>query len=195
MKYIKILFVSTCLMVLLAGCSEQHYSSVKTGKIKGSLIVEWITYDEFRYLPHPDKPLVFTRFNNESIQPDVMITDGGSIPRVFRFMKNYSPWGYGPAFIVHDWLFMMNHCKLPGHEKYTLEVSGQIMSEVIKTMMEDPKFGGKDSLALYSMHQAVTSDTAKKYFENGKCNREKAQRSFNRQSTSPPIARYEISFD
>lgn len=54
-----------------------------------------------------------------------MFTDGGSIPVQFG-LKNYSPWGYGPAFIVHDWLLHMQDGKGEGYAKYSLENAATI---------------------------------------------------------------------
>nr|WP_249779640.1 DUF1353 domain-containing protein [Bradyrhizobium sediminis] len=35
-----------------------------------------------------------------------MYTDGGSIPRIAQIFNGLSPWGFGPAYIVHDWIFL-----------------------------------------------------------------------------------------
>ena len=42
----------------------------------------------------------------------------------------------------------MNHCKISGHEKYDVEKAAQVMAEVMKTVMENPKFGGPNILVL-----------------------------------------------
>jgi hypothetical protein len=57
-----------------------------------------------------------------------MYTDGGSIPQPLRAIKVYSPWGYAPAFLVHDWLFAIKQCKRPGYEKLTLEGATDAMA-------------------------------------------------------------------
>ena len=44
------------------------------------------------------------------IVPDVMSTDGGSVPQVFSGIPGLSPWGLGPAYIIHDWLFEVRRC-------------------------------------------------------------------------------------
>ncbi|MEM8973235.1 MAG: DUF1353 domain-containing protein [Pseudomonadota bacterium] len=165
--------VVAVLALPLAGCMEwfygQTYDQTPSGKLSGKLVVEWIDQDKFVFLPDERDPLVFTRSSGEKIQPQSMFTDGGSIPRALRAVKSYSPWGYAPAFIVHDWLFVMNHCKISGHEKYDVEKAAQVMAEVMKTVMENPKFGGPNKLVLYSMYEAVKSPVAKGYWENGKC--------------------------
>lgn len=43
-----------------------------------------------------------------------MYTDGGSIPKVAQAIPGLSPWGYGPAYLVHDWAFELHHCHRAG---------------------------------------------------------------------------------
>jgi len=147
----------------------RFYDATDTGELKGKIIVEWLDPDRFIFEPDPNEPLTFRRKDNEVIQPQRMYTDGGSIPPALRAIKSYSPWGYAPAFIVHDWLFVMKQCKIPGFEKYDLEKAATIMAEIMKTLMKDPRFGGENKLALYSMHEGVVSKTARDYWDNGSC--------------------------
>jgi hypothetical protein len=39
----------------------------------------------------------------------------------------------------------------------------------MKTVMENPKYGGPNKLVHYSMYEAVRSKTAQDYWDNGKC--------------------------
>ena len=153
--------------VLLCGCADVRYRETKTGKLKGRLIVQWIDQDEFIVRPDKERPLTFTRYNNETITPEAMYTDGGSIPRPLWAFRSYSPWGYAPAFIMHDWLFHMKHCQLPGYERYSVEEAARVLSEVMKTIMEDDQQGNK--LALYSTFEAVRSPIASNLWNSGKC--------------------------
>jgi hypothetical protein len=133
-----------------------------------------------------------------------MYTDGGSIPRPFRVFKHYSPWGYAPAFIVHDWLFHMRHCQLPGYEKYDVEGAAWIMSEVMKTMMEQDEEVATDKLALYAMFEAVRSPVAAKLWNQSKeesCKEPRAEPEGVTPSPAPaplglrtPIMQYTIDF-
>ncbi|SRR6266404_672060 len=157
------------LLGILVGCADIHYSQIKGGKLTGKLLVEWIDADLFIFTPDNEKPLTFTRYNTESITPGRMLTDGGSIPRPLWVMRSYSPWGYGPAFIVHDWLFEMRHCQYEGFEKYSFEESAKVLSEVIKTLMVDPKYKFEDSLSMYAIYEAVRSPIAKKRWDEGTC--------------------------
>lgn len=155
-----------CLALLVGGCASLHYRETKAGVLKGKLIVQWIDHDKFLFLPDQDRPLSFVRHNGTAITPGHMYTDGGSIPRPLWVFRNYSPWGYAPAFIVHDWLFVMKHCKIPGYDLYTLEEAAWVMSEVMKTMMERD---GVDRLTLYAMFEAVRSPVAAVLWDNGTC--------------------------
>ncbi len=117
-----------------------------------------------------DHPLKFTRGRKgDVIQPDRMWTDGGSIPRQFWVFKNYSPWSYGPAFVVHDWLFRMQDCQLPGYDKYDLKTAATVMSEVMKTLLEDPQFDYGDKTSMYLMYEAVQTEPARKAWEDHDC--------------------------
>lgn len=193
MKQLRLVAVLVAAL-LSSGCSDWHYESTESGTLKGKLIVEWIDQDTFIFLPDAADPLTFVRSNKEVIRPQRMLTDGGSIPRALRVIKSYSPWGYAPAFIIHDWLYQMKHCKLPGYDKLSVELAATIMSEVIKTIMENPKHGGKHSLILYSMYQAVKTDAAQTYWDSGKCSQAEEARSLRRLEVGKPRARFVIKF-
>jgi hypothetical protein len=151
-----------------APSSAATYESFKTGTLKGKLIVQWWAPDQFLFLPDKNSPLIFTRSNGDTIVPGRMFTDGGSVPRPLWVFRNYSPWGYAPAFIVHDWLFHAHHCKLTGHDKYNHEAAATVMAEVVKTMMET-KVVDRAELTVVSMHAAVNSSIADGYWRDGKC--------------------------
>lgn len=170
-KYLAI--IVACFAVTLSGCTDWfygwHYDQTKTGDLKGRLVIEWISQDNFLFIPDTQNPLTFKRSDSEAITPQRMYTDGGSIPPTLRAIKSYSPWGYAPAFIIHDWLFVMKHCKVPGHESLDLETAATIMAEVMKTLMEKPNFGGPNKLVHYSMYEAVRSKAAAEYWNTGTC--------------------------
>lgn len=155
--------------LMLPGCSEVNYERTEPGKLKGKLILEWVDQDKFRFISDATDPLRFVRANSQEIQPGPMFTDGGSIPAPLRAIKSFSPWGYAPAFIIHDWLFVMKQCRLPGYENWDHLKAAEVFSEVMKTVMENPKFGGPNKLVHYSMYEAVRSDIARQYWDDGKC--------------------------
>jgi Protein of unknown function (DUF1353) len=145
------------------------YETTAAGTLKGKLQVEWVDQDTFLFIPDPANPLTYTRANKEVVQPGMMRTDFGSVPVALRALKSYSPWGYAPAFLIHDWLFVMKHCKLPGHEKLDLDGAATIMAEALKTMMESKRFGEPNKLVHYSMYEAVRTSTARDYWDKGTC--------------------------
>ncbi|GEM_PF-1046702 len=161
-------------LCIFGACSKVHYASTNRGKLSGKIVVEWIDKDQFVFRPHPTNPLMFVRGNGDVIQPELMYTDGGSIPRPLWALSSYSPWGMAPAFMVHDWLFEMKHCAKPGHEKYTNHEAAIVMSEVMKTMREDMINAKKtanlpDKFVIWTMYVAVDSSIAKDLWENGQC--------------------------
>lgn len=157
------------LAILLSGCAGIHFDRTQAGALKGKLLVEWINPDQFIFTPDKDSPLTFTRKSGQSFTPGKMYTDGGSIPRPLWAIRSYSPWGYAPAFIVHDWLFEVRHCKYQGHELLTVDDAALVMSEIMKTMMLDPKRGSVDKLTMYAMYEAVKSPIAVRQWNEGKC--------------------------
>jgi hypothetical protein len=173
----------------LAGCATaKEFESFKAGKLEGKLIVQWLEPDKFLFLPHATEPLKFTRSSGTTIVPGRMLTDGGSIPRPLWILRNYSPWGYAPAFIVHDWLFEMKHCALPGHERFSNSDAADVMAEVMKTLMISGRVA-EDRATVYSMHLAVSSPIAEKRWNEGKCVPPPAGL-----GAKKPIAEYELDF-
>lgn len=153
----------------MIGCAPLHYADTDVGRLKGAIVVEWISEDLFMFVPNEQWPFSFTRSNGEVISPGLMVTDGGSVPRPLWAIRNYSPWGYAPAFIVHDWLYQQKHCAA---SPYNYKDAAWIMSEAIKTMVEDKGGPGRgEKFVIYSMHEAVSSPIAAQLWENGECHR------------------------
>lgn len=162
MKPILSLIAALCLM----GCAQHHYNRVATGTtFEGDLIVQWLAHDRFRYLPSPARPFTIHRPGQAPIIPTAFETDGGSTPRIARVFRNYSPWGYGPAFVAHDWLFEAHHCDLPEYRAVTLDDAADVMSEIIKEMMENRDDFERDAFALYTIDKAVRSGIARSYWD------------------------------
>jgi hypothetical protein len=185
------LVAALLLFLPLAACDRGGplYESLAVGTLKGKLTVQWLGPDRFLFIPDPTNPLTFVRNNGDKITPERMLTDGGSIPRPIWILRNYSPWGYAPAFIMHDWLFDMKNCKHPGFERYTHSDAAFIMSEVMKTMMESGAVA-QDKGTVASMHAAVSSKVAKDQWEQGKCVPPPAELTASEQ----PLAQFELVF-
>jgi len=146
------------------------YLSTGSGKFEGDLDIRWVKPDRFLFIPNPAHPFRFTTSGNLVITPEKMVTDGGSIPREFWAVKDYSPWRYGPAFVIHDWLFEAHHCKTAGYEKLSFNQSATILAESIKTLMES-HVAPRDELALWTIFEAVSTPKARAIWDkpNG-CN-------------------------
>jgi Protein of unknown function (DUF1353) len=165
--------VAVCIALASPAISQENagqpaFADIQIGKLSGKLVVQWISPDLFLFLPDATTPLKFTRKSGQSIAPGKMLTDGGSIPRPIWILRNYSPWGFAPAFIMHDWLFAMKKCRYPGFEKYTLEEAGLVMTEVMKTMIES-KTVDAGPVTVGAMYLAVVSSPARQEWEHGKC--------------------------
>ncbi|MEM1237620.1 MAG: hypothetical protein AAGI10_11655 [Pseudomonadota bacterium] len=149
------------LAAILGGCGSVDYDAAAVGSFSGSLFVMWV--DEggsfgdgtFVYIPNPDDPLTFTRGGTEEykvIQPEMMYTDGGSIPKAAQLFEGFSPWGYAPAYMIHDWLFIARFCNVDGTpteleatmEGMDFQASADIIAEAIKTLVDDNRVKEND---------------------------------------------------
>lgn len=150
-----------------ASCGSPQYRESKAGTFAGDLDVRWIRNDQFLFIPARDKPFTFTRADGTKIVPAAMYTDGGSIPRMFWGVSGFSPWGYAPAFIVHDWIFEAKHCANPA-VKFTFEESAEILGEGLKAIMEkDPAV--RSDFAFTAIVAGVRTPIARKVWDDGKC--------------------------
>lgn len=78
------------------------------------------------------------------VRPEMMHTDGGSIPRPAQLFTGFSPWDYAPAYMVHDWLFVARHCLSDDADPTPAErdvaamefrESAEIIGEAIKSLV------------------------------------------------------------
>lgn len=180
----------TCLLLLLlgTGCATKATSDPNDpGKVSGYLMVFWDGEDNFIYYPYYEDPLVYTlpkhlaaRVKFDTIRPGAMYTDGGSIPNAVRGWAGFSPWGYGPAYIVHDWLFIAQHCiqtKQVGRidekdaeearkvEKVDFQLSADLLASVIQALVAQKKVP-KRNFAPEAIYTAVNSGIAKNLWDS-----------------------------
>ena len=181
-----------CVMVLVSFFTSfamaDTYERLHSGTLKGKLLIQWLEPDVFLFIPDADNPLYFVRSDGTKIQPKRLLTDGGSVPRPIWAFKKYSPWGYAPAFIIHDWIFHLKGCKLGDYQNYDLNTAADVMGEIIKTMMESGKVE-RDPVTVDLMTTAVRSSFAREQWENGRCT--PAPAAFG----GAPISQYTIEFD
>lgn len=139
--------------LLLAACGHVDYGATPAGRFEGSLFVMWVGEGgkagdgRFVYVPNPRDPLRLVRGGDAPspavIQPEMIYTDGGSIPRAGQMFNGFAPWGYAPAYMIHDWLFVARHCLTDGtptaaeREIQGMEFheSAEIIAEAIKALI------------------------------------------------------------
>jgi hypothetical protein len=130
---------ATLFITCLGGCTWINYEDIQQGNLKGRVYVEWVGEDAFAYRK-TSNPLSFQpSFMNTPIVPEDMFTTGGSVPRLFWSIPGLSPWGLGPAYIIHDWIFEVHRCNgraPPEVAQITFEQSALILAEVGKGLIE-----------------------------------------------------------
>lgn len=154
-------------VVVTSGCAQVLYEKTPPGKFFGRLNVEWIASNLFVYRPDPAEPLTFTAADGKVIRPQLMYTDGGSIPRLFWSAPNMGPWDFAPGFIVHDWLFLQHRCKVGDWQDYSFERSADILAQALKTQMA--RTGQPDPVVLWAIYEGVRTSTAKAAWDSTDC--------------------------
>jgi Protein of unknown function (DUF1353) len=127
-------------LMILAGCAPWvPIDNLPSGELKGHVVVQWDHEDHFIYLKQSNALSFRPSFMSIPIVPENMYTDGGSVPRVFWSIPGLSPWGLGPAYIIHDWIFEVHRCHRPAPPEVTqitFEQSALILAEVGKALIE-----------------------------------------------------------
>ncbi len=187
MTFQKRVFLAVLLGLTVSGCALVDYAHTTAGRLQGTVLVMWVSEGDssgdgnFLFVPDPDDPLIFYRPNANShgavIQPGMMYTDGGSIPKIFQVFNGLSPWGYAPAYMIHDWLFVSRHCIVDGTPLERAEQvrdvefddSAAILGEAIHTLVETKKVKRND-FAGETITGAVDSVVARNLWdETGAC--------------------------
>lgn len=164
--------ISRCIVamsmgLLLGACASTFYAQTPTGTFIGKLTVEWIEPNLFVYRPDKNVPLVYTTSDGRRIQPPIMYTDAGSIPRLFWSAPGFGPWDFAPGYIIHDWLFLQHHCKEGDWQLYDFNRSATILAEAMKTQMV--KAGKSEPTIVWAVYEAVSSDIARNLWDTGSC--------------------------
>lgn len=165
-----------CLAGLCAACSTINYETTGTGSLSGNLFVMWVGEDKFVFAPDPASPLTYQNAGRK-IRPGIMYTDGGSIPKLAQPLGGFSPWGYAPGYMIHDWIFVGHHCVVDGKndgrfndvKDIEFHESATILAEVIKTLIETKQVPAHD-LAFPAISNAVDSFVARTLWDKqGAC--------------------------
>lgn len=171
----------------LSGCATVDYLHTAPGHFTGSVFVMWVGEGNgsgdgnFLFVPDPRDPLVFTRADPQShgavIKPGLMYTDGGSIPKIAQVFNGFSPWGYAPAYMIHDWLFVGRHCLVDGEpgtrfdqiKEVDFTDSATILGEAIRALVASNQVKPND-VAGETITGAVDSVVARKLWDQrGAC--------------------------
>lgn len=187
----RMLLILSSLVTITAGCATVDYENVGVGRFRGSVFVMWVGEGgqsgdgRFLFVPDPRDPLRFYRppsaRNAPMIQPRMMYTDGGSIPKAAQLFNGLSPWGYAPAYMIHDWLFKARHCLVDGADdeafaplhSVSFDDSAIILGEAIKTLIAERRVQEND-LAPNAITGAVGSPVARRLWDaTGACAKER----------------------
>jgi hypothetical protein len=146
----------------LSACTTVDFSQLAPATLTGSLFVMWVGEGDssgdgkFVFVPDPADPLTLRRAERSlpgaEIQPGLMYTDGGSIPKIAQVFKGLSPWGYAPAYMIHDWMFTAHHCIVDGENdkrfdqvrNISFKDSADILGEAIQGMVKANKVQRND---------------------------------------------------
>lgn len=177
----------SAIALVTVGCSSVDYQGLTSGQLSGSLFVMWVGEGNnsgdgnFLFVPDPRDPLIFYRPDRSApgstIQPGLMYTDGGSIPKIAQVFKGLSPWGYAPAYMIHDWVFTAHHCIVDGSSEHRFDQvrgvefadSAAILGEAIKALIATKQVA-PDDVAPGAITAAVGSLVAKNLWdEKGAC--------------------------
>ena len=159
---------------------DELYERLGVGSFSGRLVVEWNGFDfendrpTFIFRPDPAAPFRYTTSSGRVFEPRLMDTDGGTIPLILHGIKKFSPWGYAPAYVIHDWLFVAHKCGVTPDNDVSFAQSADILGEAIKTLMVvghadydgTTKVFPKAEDTLYLIHLAVGSSIAKRMWDN-----------------------------
>jgi hypothetical protein len=187
MTYLRKVACAGIIMVFLSACASVDYSQTPAGRFTGSVFVMWVSEGNesgdgnFLFVPDPRDRLTFTRHDPHGhgvvIQPGLMYTDGGSIPKIAQVFKGLSPWGYAPAYMIHDWLFVARHCLVDGEadprfnqvRDVDFDDSATILAEAIRALVASQQVQPND-LAGETITTAVDSVVAKELWDKtGAC--------------------------
>lgn len=148
------------LSLFASGCSSPFFG-VRESRINRPVNTVWVGANKFVYVPGDNATYSFTFETSEGhvLAPGLMYTDGGSIPRFAQGLKGFSPWDYGPAYIVHDWVFYARNCavdhllrdedpfedrrrfadvyRMPGGIVMDFHASSRVLAEAIWAIMDD----------------------------------------------------------
>lgn len=168
-------------MVLLAGCTAilTRQPTISGGQLRGKLSLAWD--DGYRFVAYPveGSELTYTLPKGHrlagllgEIKPQLMFTDGGSIPRSFWSFDGLSPWEYGPAFIIHDWMFNQHYCKKEAYPVSLDEANDILLDSMILLDMQVAERHGRrphNKEEVRVLIDAAVNKFSQRAWNNGAC--------------------------
>lgn len=139
------------LILLLAACTRDFPEDYPEASFSGRLYVLWVGEGKgsegdgnFVFIPDARARLTLHRKGARDLSPEMMYTDGGSIPRLAQVFNGLQPWGYAPAYMIHDWLFVAHHCQdkvaeTPAYGQVTgmkFEETVTVMGAALRALMD-----------------------------------------------------------
>lgn len=172
-------------LALIAACGAISYDSVGAGRFKGTVVVAWVddgseSLGDGRFVYIPTDFTFDTRLSNGNpitLTPGMIYTDGGSIPKAAQLFRGFSPWGYAPAYIVHDWLFVARRCVLDNQatsnemivKDLEFEDSSWIIASAIKTLISTKRVRPNDVAPRVITGAVGSPVTAARWNATGEC--------------------------
>lgn len=120
-------------LLATSGCTSIPIDENNQGELSGRVLVQWDRQDSFIYRVQDNQLSFRPSFMQTAIVPGEMYTDGGSVPQIFWNIPGLAPWGLGPAYIIHDWLFLVHRCGFEAPDEVkdiTFQEAAQILAEV-----------------------------------------------------------------
>jgi hypothetical protein len=133
----------------------------RRGRFEGVPTVEAAGGREYVFRPTPAAPFAFVRHTGERIEPGRMRTDGGSVPRPAWVIPGVDPWVWMPAYLIHDWLFMLHHCRPDAVPSYGFDAANRVLAEGVFTLMMDGH-GAEDWRICEVIYRAVSSPAGRR---------------------------------
>jgi Protein of unknown function (DUF1353) len=167
-------------LVCLAGCVTAPYDpELQGGDFSGEIILGWDDGIRFIYYPSDRDPLIYTFPEGHplkdlfgSIRPGPMYTDGGSIPRALWSVEGFSVWEYGPAYILHDWLFQRHYCEKDSFKMSLKQANAVLLDAMVltdKKLSERPGRQARDRAQIRSVIDQAVQTFSKTAWDNGTC--------------------------
>lgn len=137
--------------------------SLPGGTFEGleNIRLRWVAPNWFEFIPRSTTPFAFTRSSGERVEPRRMFTDGGSIPRLARWSGDLDPWGFAPAYLLHDWEFDVHHC---GRSNKSFESVRDSMMEAVRTLM-DMGLCPSSSIVFRMIYLGISSPFARRLWD------------------------------